>query len=694
MANLRADNLTGTGGRNAIDGSVFFNEGSDSLTVPAGSDFAYSTGDFTFEAYVWKSSFASDTRLIFSQSVSGNNYILFGITTSGQVTVILGHSNSLTSTATIALNSWNHVAVSRSSGTVKVFVNGVASSGSSITTDLNDTTRIPTIGKYTHSNQLQWKGYISNFRIIKGTALYTANFTPPTEKLKPIDGTVLLCCQDSDDPTQEATGKTITGYGKLDRIGIGTAANASSSDWMNTGNGGAMTITGRSYMTTGGSVPAGTSKKAMLPLDTNHSYSWYVNVTTVSDNVGFRGFYGGTAQNLPSSPGYMESTGEYSGVVGAGATAVEFIVWQNDSAVLEGINIVKLDPGKAPKVIPSVGVDAGVVFDGDTKVNSQGYMYFPTGTTEERGRSSRGIWAGGYQAPWAISNNINSLEYFNIQTTGNAVDFGDRSVIQCQGLATVASSTRGVMMGGRAYNHPSPGQVTITDTIDYVTIANTGDAIDFGNLVHGSGYIHAAGGNSTRGVLFRQSDGNMEYITIATTGNSVDTGSDSTVGRSTFSGSASQTRAFWAGGANPSGGAAIGTIDYLEIASLGVPQDFGDLNFTGHNQAASSNTRGIIFTGGFPGSAKNSIDYITIASTGNAKDFGDLSHTVPSHAAGSGCSNGIRAVRCGGYIAPNASQNWIDYVSIQSTGNAIDFGDLPTVRHAGSGFSDSHGGLS
>ena len=338
--------------------------------------------------------------------------------------------------------------------------------------------------------------------------------------------------------------------------------------------------------------------------------------------------------------------------------------------------------------------DGGVVFDGDIKINSQGYMYFPTGTTEERGRSSRGIWAGGYKAPWAIADNVNSLEYFNIQTTGNAVDFGDRSVIQNQGLATVASSTRGVMMGGRAYNHPSPGQVTITDTIDYVTIANTGDAIDFGNLIHGAGYIHAAGSNSTRGVLFRSSDGDMEYVTIATTGNSVDTGSDSTVGRNTFSGFASPTRAFWAGGANPSGGAAIGSIDYLEISSLGVPQDFGDLTFTGHNQGAASNTRGIIFTGGFPTATSNVINYITMATTGNATDFGDTLNTMGGHSAGSGCSNSIRAVRCGGYTAPNASQNWIDYVTIQSTGNSVDFGDLITIRHGGSGFSDSHGGLS
>ena len=117
----------------------------------------------------------------------------------------------------VEVGSWSHVAVTRASNTVKVFVNGVASSGTSVTTDFTDTTRKPTIGQYTHSfGTLEYYGYISNFRIVKGTALYTANFIPSTEKLTVVENTVLLCCQDSDDATQEATGKTITGYGNLD----------------------------------------------------------------------------------------------------------------------------------------------------------------------------------------------------------------------------------------------------------------------------------------------------------------------------------------------------------------------------------------------------------------------------------------------------------------------------------------------
>ena len=60
-----------------------------------------------------------------------------------------------------------------------------------------------------------FNGFISNLRIVKGTALYTEDFIPPTRELKKVPGTVLLCCQDPDSPLTEATGKTITGYGDL-----------------------------------------------------------------------------------------------------------------------------------------------------------------------------------------------------------------------------------------------------------------------------------------------------------------------------------------------------------------------------------------------------------------------------------------------------------------------------------------------
>ena len=89
-------------------------------------------------------------------------------------------------------------------------------SNTSVGTYYDNTTDLVTIGAQNHDNNtFHWKGFISNLRIVKGTALYTHDFIPPTRELKKIPGTVLLCCQDPDNPLTEATGKTITGYGDL-----------------------------------------------------------------------------------------------------------------------------------------------------------------------------------------------------------------------------------------------------------------------------------------------------------------------------------------------------------------------------------------------------------------------------------------------------------------------------------------------
>jgi alpha-D-ribose 1-methylphosphonate 5-triphosphate synthase subunit PhnG len=86
---------------------------------------------------------------------------------------------------------------------------------------------------------------------------------------------------------------------------------------------------------------------------------------------------------------------------------------------------------------------------------------------------------------------------------------------------------------------------------------------------------------------------------------------------------------------------------------------------------------------------QNTIDYITIDTTGNATDFGDLTVT---RAAGGSAASSTRAVYAGGSDA-GGRHNTIDYVTIGTTGNATDFGDLTLTRSHLAGCSDGHGGL-
>ena len=111
--------------------------------------------------------------------------------------------------------------------------------------------------------------------------------------------------------------------------------------------------------------------------------------------------------------------------------------------------------------------------------------------------------------------------------------------------------------------------------------------------------------------------------------------------------------------------------------------------------------RGLFSSGYIPGSPAtyvNTIEYLTISTLGNTIDFGDL---TAFRACLRACSNQVRAVFGGGYFTPSTTasggtaDNRIDYITISSAGNAQDFGDLSSgsIHSRGAALSDSHGGL-
>lgn len=164
-------------------GSAYFDGTGDYLQVGPDVAFGFGTGDFTFEAWVYA-------------KVSGTTMVIADVTLN-TATMYVHSSNRLhfyaNSTAydsglTVISNAWNHVAWVRSSGSLRMYVNGVGNSAVSMTTNLgsNEQMRVGV------ENTAYWNGYISNFRAVKGTAVYTADFTPPTQRLTAISGTSLL----------------------------------------------------------------------------------------------------------------------------------------------------------------------------------------------------------------------------------------------------------------------------------------------------------------------------------------------------------------------------------------------------------------------------------------------------------------------------------------------------------------------
>ncbi len=347
------------------------------------------------------------------------------------------------------------------------------------------------------------------------------------------------------------------------------------------------------------------------------------------------------------------------------------------------------------KLVGIGSTDAGVVFDGPIKINTQGVMYFPTGTTEQRvgGTSGRAVIAGGYNPSLSgAAKSLNTMVYISIQTTGNAIDFGDLSFGTASG-GSCGSQTRGLV--GASYI--SPAVQNSLNNIDYFTIATTGNGADFGDLTQGRSYINAFS-SQTRGIWSGgvgsptpspYMSNVIDYVTIATAGNATDFGDTADLAYYGATGSSSPTRGIWAGG-NP----LEDMIQYVTIASTGNAEEFGNLSGTrGGAATASSSTRALIAGGHDGGPAYNSynnIEYITFATTGDAKDFGDLAFAGAYIA---GTSNSVRAVWSGLYQSPNAL-NTIQYSNIQSSGNSLDFGDLISAYTNLSGAtSDTHGGL-
>ena len=130
--------------------------------------------------------------VLYGQPVSGTNYCIAFLNTNN--TIVFYDSNSVvtTTTDTLKLNSWNHVALVRNAGIFTIYIQGVGSTGVSSTYDYTNTTNPIVVGRYAHAASNGFAGYISNLRVVKGTAVYTAAFTPPAAPLTAISGTSLL----------------------------------------------------------------------------------------------------------------------------------------------------------------------------------------------------------------------------------------------------------------------------------------------------------------------------------------------------------------------------------------------------------------------------------------------------------------------------------------------------------------------
>jgi len=197
------------------------------------------------------------------------------------------------------------------------------------------------------------------------------------------------------------------------------------------------------------------------------------------------------------------------------------------------------------------------------------------------GSNTRGLFVAG---------GTRGIDYITIASAGNGTDFGDIGESSDNAATACSGSTRTVF--GKVGTSLGAGT---SNTMEYVTTASTGNASDFGDLSGGSRRQNLqAASNTTRGLFaggFRSYPTTVyynviEYITIANTGDTTDFGDlSNSLDAGAFGSGA--TRAVFAGGYT--GSARINVLQYVTIASTGNTTDFGDLSglFSGHGAASS-----------------------------------------------------------------------------------------------------------
>ena len=275
------------------------------------------------------------------------------------------------------------------------------------------------------------------------------------------------------------------------------------------------------------------------------------------------------------------------------------------------------------------------------------------------------------------AGNAATIDYVNVAgANANAADFGDLSAVRIS-FGAVSSTGRMVFLGG------NPSYVNI---MEYVTPASTGNVTDFGDLVVGSAFNGHQSSSGIRGVFHTGSRSaanggsyhdDIDYITIASTGNASNFG-QLDKDRAGAAGSGNGTRGiFWAGTYNATPSPTL-EIQYITFASTGNATDFGDMTRIVREHGACGNADRNMAFGGFYGSLQDTIEYINPASTSNTTDFGNLLNGTYII---DGAETAIRGIMIGGSGAVSY-ENTIQYVTFASTGNSTDFGNLTVGRYA------------
>ena len=320
-----------------IGGSGYFNGTADYLSLPTSSVFTFGTNSFTLECWIYAAAYNGMIldNWATSPSYTVNQWQLY-ITNTGIIQFLYATSSSAYATigtGTILTNTWNHIAVTRSGTTVTTYINGVSSGSGTVGTNVG-VSGANTIGRQiSGATAYYFTGYMSNVRVVNGSVVYTAAFTPPTVPLTAITNTSFLLSTINGGIYDNAMQNNLITVGNAQisttqfKFGGASMSFDGTGDWLTAIdtpnlqiNAGDFTIEGWVYLNAIGVAYGIVSKGAA-------STGWSVNVTS-----GNKLQFSYTASNLTGATSLAASTWYYFAVVRSGSATGNVKIYLNGTA--------------------------------------------------------------------------------------------------------------------------------------------------------------------------------------------------------------------------------------------------------------------------------------------------------------------------------------------------------------------------
>ena len=739
MAKLRVDKIAAPIVKDEFTGSVYFDGTGDYLSVGNASDadWAFGTDPFTVEHWIyWQS--VGNGQLLSPGMGNETNAWYWQYYNSQLQWGAQGVASDLTYSFTPNANRWYHIAVSRDSANkMRFFIDGVEVASGTVTRNYVASASPLLIA---NGGAGYFTGYMSNVRVCKGHAVYDGNFTVPTRELEVHTGakgvvfpaadnrTVLLACQDAYNPLTEATGRhTITGAGNLGGVpGQELITNGDfvtdASGWTAL-NSTASVSSGQLTLTNSG---ASNGRITSTAFDTVVGARYALKYRAITSGGSYRAEIR-ESNGLGSEQSFLSTTDYSTETFFFTATHTQHTVVLY-SIGADGVATI-YDYVSVSAVHPVTDANPGLL----RKTNTTSTITETTGSVYFDGNGDYFSVGNANDADWAFGTNPFTVEHWIYwQSVGNgqllSPGMGNEtnawywqyynSQLQWGAQGVASDLTYSFTPNANRWYHIAVSRDSAnkmrffidgvevasgTVTRNYVASASplliaNGGAGHFqgymsnvrvckGHAVYTSNFIPPTrelevhpGPDDDRTVLLCCYDG--ENIFAEKTGRHI---------IAVYGDRPSSTT--WTSTDTPVGSTVVTPGLTREVDPVEGPTFGGGVGFVSQNWLTlpkgttaermpsfggdQSGTRGF-FAGGYSPTRSNVINYVTVPTLGNAIDFGNLG---AANGGPTGFSDSTRGWIAGGNISPTIT-NVMEYVTMASSGNAVDGGDLITATGA------------